>query len=241
MIFVRSAFLTVGCLLFCTVTAKAGPCLSSIWYHCEEAVVDNLNAPTIRTVQIGSGSSAFPNRGTGQSFFNTQNGRLSRIRIEMQRLGIPQDNLTLKLYDVDEFGRVGDTSLAEVDLLRWFVSSLPGRTADFDFRNQEIYLEGGKDYFFSVFVDDGDTNDQFQLPYADGTSYAGGTRYSVWRDEPNWEFRASGDLKFQVLAAVPEPNAFACMGLVALVVGGRAWRSRRTQHLRSIERRASAS
>ena len=193
--------------------AEADLCLSLPWYFCEEVFVDNLDAPVSRTVQIGGGSSsAFPNRGTGQSFFNPQEGRLSRILIDMRRNGIPRYNLTLKLYDIDEFGRISNSSLAEVDLFRFFVPSTTGRATEFSFRDQEVYLEGGKDYFFSVFADEGDVDYQYELPYDDGTNYAAGARYSVWRDDPNWAFQSSGDLKFQVLATVPEPNACACWG-----------------------------
>lgn len=201
--------------------SSADLCDTLPWYYCEETIVDNLNTPIFNTVQIGSGSSsAFPNRGTGQSFRMTQGGRLSQIRVRMRRLGIPHENLSLKLYNIGQYGQIEDDVIAEVDLLRWFVSSsLDYLPAEFSFQNQEVYLETGKDYYFSIFTNDGDFDYQFELPYDDGSNYSEGTRYSVWRDNPNWAFQSSGDLNFQILATVPEPSSllvlpFAGIGLL---------------------------
>ena len=212
-------------LLFASLVALSIPSSSSAdvcdplpWYYCEETIVDNLNTPIFNTVQIGSGStSAFPNRGTGQSFRMTQGGRLSQIRVRMKRIGIPHENLSLKLYNIGEFGQIEDDVIAEVELLRWFVSSSSDyHPVEFSFQNQEVYLDTGKDYYFSIFAIDGAFNYQFELPYDDGSNYSEGTRYSAWRDNPNWAFQTSGDLNFQILATVPEPSSFLVLPVAAI-------------------------
>ena len=140
----------------------------------------------------------------------------------MRRNGIPRNDIMFRIYEMSEYGRIADEPIFEYEFLRWFVPSSYSfpTELDFRFRDEAAILEGGKNYYFSIFAEEGEPNWQYELAY-NTDQYSGGTRYHQWREDTNWAWQSSGDLNFRMFAAIPEPMSASLLLPLGLVMVSR--------------------